>query len=109
MYAIETFDDTFSIHYAGDLVIPESLATLSYLKETLDLLFSFKHHHENLAKTIQPAVEKSKVSDQLRKLRPAITNHMKRELGPVVFFTPTTKHQKKKRTLKNLLILLTNK
>ena len=36
------------------------------------------------------------VSDQLRKLRPAITNHMKRELGSIVFFTSITKRQKKK-------------
>lgn len=106
MYAIDTFDDTFSIHYAGDLVIPESLVTLPSLKETLDLLFSFKHHHENLAKIIQSAVEKSKVSDQLRKLRPATTNRMKREIGPVVFFTPITKRQKKKSNIEESVDLI---
>ncbi|KAI8643806.1 hypothetical protein BD408DRAFT_138530 [Parasitella parasitica] len=93
MYAFDTYENIFSIHYAGDLVIPENIGTLYLLKETLDLLYSFKHHHVNLSRSIQSSVEKSKIADQLRKLRPEPIR-TKREIGPVVFFTPS-KRQKK--------------
>jgi hypothetical protein len=43
MYTIDTFDDVFSIHYASDLVILESIGTILSLEETLDLLYSFIH------------------------------------------------------------------
>lgn len=95
MYTIDTFNDIFSIYYAGDLVIPERIGTLSPLKKTLDLLYSFKHHHINLTRSIQFAVEESKISDQLRKLRPEIANSTKKKVDPVVFFTSTTKRQRK--------------
>lgn len=74
MYTIDTFEDVFTIHYAGDLIIPEIISTISVLNTTLDLLYSFKNHHVKLTKRIQSAVEKSELQKQLNMLHPETTD-----------------------------------
>jgi len=39
-----------------------------YTVNTLDLLYKIKHHHQNLAAIVEPAIEKSRVKSQLNKL-----------------------------------------
>jgi hypothetical protein len=93
MYAISAFKDLYIMYDAGGLVMPDDIVTLSSLKDTLKLLFSFKHHLEDLCKRIKPATRRLKCSNQLAKLYSASAPNVKRVKAPVVFFTPV-KRQK---------------
>ena len=91
VYAVETFEGIFSVRYAGDLIVPEQISSLSLIKETLHLLYSLKHHHLNMIKQIQSAAEKAKIDAQLSKLRPP--NDDQKKIAPAFFFSPTAKRQ----------------
>ncbi|GAN04039.1 hypothetical protein MAM1_0053d03497 [Mucor ambiguus] len=93
MYAITAFKDIYIAHDAGGLVMSDDIGTLSYLEDTLELLFSFKHHLEDLCKRIKPATGRLKCSNQLAKLYSTSAPNVKRVKAPVVFFSPT-KRQK---------------
>lgn len=53
---------------AGALVIPSSLGTLSLMVDTLKVLYKIKHHHQQLAAIMDPALEAHKARSQLNKL-----------------------------------------
>lgn len=94
MYAVTTFKNLYVVHGAGNLIVPDEIGTLSCLKDTLELLFSFKCHLEDLCKLIKPATGKLKCANQLAKLHSTTASNEKKDKAPVVFFTPT-KRQKK--------------
>ncbi|CEP19976.1 hypothetical protein, partial, partial [Parasitella parasitica] len=49
--------DVFVMADAGALVIPSSLGTLSLMVDTLKVLYKIKHHHQQLAAIMEPALE----------------------------------------------------
>ncbi|KAG2189899.1 hypothetical protein INT46_008219 [Mucor plumbeus] len=75
LFAISPVSDTHSVYSMGDLI---------FLKDTLDTLFKYKHHHQNLLKIIEPAYEKFEVRKRLNMLR-----------SPPTDSTPKRKRQKK--------------
>ncbi|CAO3630855.1 unnamed protein product [Mucor fragilis] len=94
VYSVEKLNDVYVMDDAGTLVVPDTLSTLSLIVDTLDMLYKIKKHHEKLATILEPAIERSKLSRQLNKLRSAVEMEEDDTTNPI-FFTPTTKRQKK--------------
>ncbi|CEP07099.1 hypothetical protein [Parasitella parasitica] len=97
VYSIEKLNDVYVMDDAGTLIVPDTLSTLSPIVNTLDMLYKVKEHHEKLAATLEPAIETIKLSRQLNKLRSVAEMEEDGTSNPI-FFTPTTKRQKKSYT-----------
>ncbi|KAI7879558.1 uncharacterized protein EV154DRAFT_606377 [Mucor mucedo] len=93
VYSVEKLNDVYVMYDAGTLIVPDTLSTLSLIVNTLDMLYKIKQHHEKLATILEPAIERSKLSRQLNKLRSAAEMEEDDTTNPI-FFTPTTKRQK---------------
>ncbi|KAL7328105.1 hypothetical protein PS15p_206427 [Mucor circinelloides] len=94
VYSVEKLNDVYVMDEAGTLIVPDTLSTLSLIVDTLDMLYKIKQHHEKLATILEPAMERSKLSRQLNKLRSAAEMEEDDTTNPI-FFTPTNKRQKK--------------
>lgn len=97
VYSVEKLNDVYVMDEAGTLIVPDTLSTLSLIVDTLDMLYKIKQHHEKLATILEPAMERSKLSRQLNKLRSAAEMEEDDTTNPI-FFTPTNKRQKKSYT-----------
>ncbi|KAF7723338.1 hypothetical protein EC973_002086 [Apophysomyces ossiformis] len=94
MIAIKQFDSAYVAYFMGDLILPPTLSNLGDFKQTLDLLFAYKHHHVQLEKILEPAYHRNKAQSILQHYRsPAIP---KRDLSPDTFFTPVKKQRVRK-------------
>lgn len=45
MVSVREFEKAHLVHHVGDLSLPRSLRTLEDFRQTLDLLYSYKHHY----------------------------------------------------------------
>ncbi|KAG2204112.1 hypothetical protein INT47_011595 [Mucor saturninus] len=93
VYSVEKLNDVYVMDDAVTLIVPDTLSTLSLIVDTLDMVYKIKQHHKKLATILEPAIEKSKLSRQLNKLRSAAEMKEDDTTNPI-FFTPTTKCQK---------------
>lgn len=93
VYSVEKLNGVYLMADAGTLIVPDTPSTLSLIVDTLDMLYKIKQHHEILATILEPAIERSKLSRQLNKLRSAAEMKEDDTANPI-FFTPTTKRQK---------------
>lgn len=89
VYSVEKLNDVYVMDDAGTLIVPDTLSTLSLIVDTLDMLYKIKQHNEKLATILEPAIERSKLSRQLNKLRSAAEVEEDDTTNPI-FFTPTT-------------------
>lgn len=95
MMAIKKVDSAYIAYHIGDLVLPVSLTCLKDFKQTLDLLFSFKHHHFKLRKIITP-VSRRKVNNEVLNMYRHNNTSTKRPSHPGTFFSPKRKQHKRK-------------
>lgn len=70
------------------------LVTLSGFEETLDLLLSWKHHHQTLQRIVKPAYNRLRGQNILRGYRSFRTRQ--RGMCPDTFFTPVKKQRTRK-------------
>ena len=92
--AVKQVDSAYFVYFMGDLILPQTLGNFCDFKNTLDLLFSFKHHHQELAPIVEPAYHRKNAQSTLRKYR--TTSIEKRPRSPDTFFTPVKKQRKTK-------------
>ncbi|KAI7847182.1 hypothetical protein BDC45DRAFT_24964 [Circinella umbellata] len=92
--AVKQVDSAYLVYFMGDLILPQTLGNFCDFKDTLNLLFSFKHHHQKLAVIVEPAYHRHKAQSTLRKYRTTLME--KRSPSPDTFFTPVKKQRKTK-------------
>ncbi|KAG2229518.1 hypothetical protein INT48_008407 [Thamnidium elegans] len=95
MFTVSKSKDVTFVHHRGDLIVPTSIHSITWFKETLNNLFIFKHHLQNLEKTIEPERARLEYHSQLNKLRPH-KRHLATDLEPRIFFAPVNKRSKTK-------------
>ncbi|KAG2223842.1 hypothetical protein INT45_012715, partial [Circinella minor] len=92
--AVKQVNSAYLVYFMGDLILPQTLSNFCDFKDTLDLLFSFKHHHQELALIVESAYHRQNAQATLRKYR--TTSMEKRSPSPDTFFTPVKKQRKTK-------------
>lgn len=97
MMAIKKVDSAYVAYHIGGLALPASVSCLEDFKETLDLLFSFKHHHFALKRTLASSCRRQ-ANNQVLTMYRGDSAPSKRSLSPKVFFGPKKKQQKKNPT-----------
>lgn len=95
MMAIKKVDSAYVAYHIGDLALPVSLSCLKDFKQTLNLLFSFKHHHFELRRILAPCCRRQANNQVLSMYRYGNVSP-KRSLSPGTFFSPKKKQQKKR-------------
>ncbi|EPB85949.1 hypothetical protein HMPREF1544_07281 [Mucor circinelloides 1006PhL] len=94
MMAIKKVDSAYVAYHIGDLALLVSLSCLDDFKQTLDLLFSFRHHHFELKRILAPSCRRQANSQVLNMYRCGNAS-AKRSSSPGTFFSPKKKQQKK--------------
>lgn len=95
MMAIKKVDSAYVAYHIGDLALPVSLSCLKDFKQTLNLLFSFKHHHFKLRRILAPSCRRQ-ANNQILNMYRCGNAPAKRSSSPGTFFSPKKKQQKKR-------------
>lgn len=69
LFTVKKFNNVHVAHHVGDFVLPASSSSFRDFQATLDLLFSFRNHHINLRKIIEPAEQRQRALKTLRSYR----------------------------------------
>lgn len=97
MLNIKKVDSAYVAYHIGDLALLMSLSCLKDSKQTLDLLFSFKHHHLKLRRILAPSCRRQ-TNNQVFNMYRCGNAPAKRSSSPEPFFSPKRKQQKKNST-----------
>lgn len=97
-FTVWKFKEVTVIRHCGDLIVPTSLQSVKWFKETLNNLFIFKHHLQNLEAIIEPEKLRLEYQSQLNQLRPD-KRQLTPNLEPRIFFTLVNKRCKTKKLI----------
>lgn len=95
MFSVIHFEGIYVAQHIADLSLPVQLSDLSDFINTLDILYSWKHHHLRLEKIIEPAYRRQKRSETLAKFRTMKTTVRPR--SPDTLFSPVKKQRAQQR------------
>lgn len=83
MIAVKQVDSAYFVYCMGDLILPQTLFNFKDFKDTLDLLFAFKHHHQDLQRIVEPAYHRQIAQSTLQNYR--MSSAEKRSPSPDTF------------------------
>ncbi|KAL7328519.1 hypothetical protein PS15p_206781 [Mucor circinelloides] len=102
MVSVREFEKAHLVHHVGDLSLPRSLRTLEDFRQTLDLLYSYKHHYMKMKDIIEIAQRRYTIDQNLARYRLPEEQLESMDEEPKTFFTPVKK-QKTSHPLTNRL------
>lgn len=94
MIGVKQVDTAYIVYHLGDLILPQTLLNFTDFKDTLNLLFAFKHHHQHLEEIVEPAYHRQKAQATLHAYRSS--SNPKRSPSPDTLFTPVKRHRRTK-------------
>ncbi|KAI8644460.1 hypothetical protein BD408DRAFT_430422 [Parasitella parasitica] len=92
MISVKEVENAHVVHHVGDLSLPRSFAALEDFRNTLDLLYSFKHHYMKMKDVTEIAQHRYTVDQNLARYRSS-EQQPSTDDEPKTFFTPVKKQK----------------